>query len=289
MSEDPQTESPVSVIGSQAQIHGQGQKQGQCEEEKPFEQLESLRRSPALSSGGESLVMADIGSPSRQRELGRVVGLEYGHGMAGYVGKMSGMSWLRRANEYLVDRTPITLPDTASTVMDIHIMKATSLTYFMDDQDLLGINEDYVDPHELPTWPSAQILSEAYFHCSQGAFRFVQRERFLKELHQTFHAAASPGFPISWYQRRFLALANMMWSVGAKWLEIARLDTTDIPQFGQMPISEGHLVYYARARALGLDHRMQLDHPDVQMVQGLGVLALYLMVNGSIQRYCVLN
>ena len=40
----------------------------------------------------------------------------------------------------------------------------------------------------------------------------------------------------------------------------------------------------ARARALGLDHRMLFQHPDVEMTQAIGVLGFYLLINGSIQR-----
>lgn len=301
ISEDLRSESTKFAYGSESQSQSQSQSFSQSnilsesrsqiqnriqrEQNQVFGVQQSedpLERLSGLSSGGESLAMSDVGSPGRQRELLQVVDLGSGHGIVGYVGKMSGTSWMQRANEYLVGIASSDRPDIATPHIDTHVMKATTLTYFMDDQDLLEIDEDYIDPHELPSWHSALILSEAYFHSLQGAFRFVQRENFLKELKRTYESAARGRLP-SWSRRRYLSVANMMWSIGAKWLETRQPKQPRASHVDQTPI-ESHLVYYARARSLGLDHRIQLDHPDIQTVQGLGILAFYLMANGSIQR-----
>ena len=74
--------------------------------------------------------------------------------------------------------------------------------------------------------------------------------------------------------RSHSALTNVIWALGAKWLKDTEVDQYDF--------AEDHLTYYARARALGLDHRILFDHPDVQMAQSVGILAFYLLVNGSI-------
>ena len=68
----------------------------------------------------------------------------------------------------------------------------------------------------------------------------------------------------SWAERRWLALANLIWSTGSKWLEISQLV---IPNF-----AEHHPVYYARARTLELDHRILFDHPEIERIQGIGFL-----------------
>lgn len=52
---------------------------------------------------------------------------------------------------------------------------------------------------------------------------------------------------------------------------------------GEAP-PDTHQDYYARARALGLDHRVVFDHPDIDQVQGMGLLSLYLLFNGSVTR-----
>ena len=234
-------------------------------------------------TNGEAFMTSDIGSPDRQREMAGVVDLDHGTGMAGYVGKMSGMSWLQRVHEYLVGIIPHITPDLSFTNPEYHAIDAANLTYFMDDENLLEVDEEWVQPQELPPWQLALVLSEAYFHSMQGAFCFVDRNGFYPELTASYQRAASGKHP-TWDDRKYLAMANMMWSVGAKWLELTGLNQRPASHFGVSSVPQRHLLYYARARALGLDHRMQLDHPTFALVQGMGILAFHLMANGSIQR-----
>ena len=153
-----------------------------------------------------------------------------GRGAVGFIGKISEVSWIARAYSYLLapagedlgiqeklsDRTP-----------------ATQLSYFMDDEDLLSLNEDYVDALHWPGDLTARILCEAFFHALHGIFDCLARERVLAEL---------DGFPrnrrsLSWDQRRWLATTNLMWAIGSKWLQQAKLNDD--------PGMENHLVYYA--------------------------------------------
>lgn len=75
-----------------------------------------------------------------------------------------------------------------------------------------------------------------------------------------------------------------MWAVGARWIKLVGLDKRAVPDHGAGLTVEDQLVYYARARALGLDHRMQLEHPSVELVQGMAILGFYLLSNGSVHR-----
>jgi hypothetical protein len=63
----------------------------------------SVRRqsqSQSQGNGGESAVPSTVGSPGSAPELSYLTNLSSGAGMAGYVGKMFGMSWLLRVREY---------------------------------------------------------------------------------------------------------------------------------------------------------------------------------------------
>lgn len=135
----------------------------------------------------------------------------------------------------------------------------------------------------LPSWELAELLTEAYFHSIQGAFRFVEREQFLKDLEKVYSDPAT-NTALDWPLRRTLALANVMWAIGAKWMEMTHIDQQLLLQNAGVPLVENQLMYYARARALGLDHRMQVDHPNLEVVQGMAVLSFYLLSNGSIHR-----
>jgi len=191
-----------------------------------------------------------------------------GRGAVGFIGKISEVSWIARAYSYLLApagdfRIQDKISDRTS---------ATQFSYFMDDEDLLTFDEDHVDALHWPGDLTARILFEAFFHALHGIFDGFPRDRVLAEL---------DGFPRnrsshSWDERRWLAIANLMWAIGSKWLHQAMLDDGS----GM----ENHLVYYARARALGLDHRVMLDHPGLQGINALGMLSFYLFANGSVFR-----
>ncbi|EXJ73520.1 uncharacterized protein A1O5_03281 [Cladophialophora psammophila CBS 110553] len=186
---------------------------------------------------------------------------------------MSEVSWIQRAFETVRGQQAAKPTTLHAAEMDEHPATTTDFVYFMDDTNVLAIDEDYVDPSHWPPEKSVVILSEAFFHSMQGAFHFVLREEFLQ---RAFSFSGKGSTPSSWTQRRWLSLANLVWAIGSKWLQITEMADQD--NHGE------HLLYYARARALGLDHRVMFDHPDIERVQGIGLLAFYLFVNGSITR-----
>ncbi|KAK4940189.1 hypothetical protein LTR10_019617 [Elasticomyces elasticus] len=221
---------------------------------------------------GEKGAASSVGSPGRQGELAHVVDLDGGVGASGFVGKMSEISWIQRAAETIRDQASTNYPEFAMGEVDHRITTAKDFSFWMDEADLLAIDEDLVDPYEWPLADAGLILSEACFHALQGTFPFILREEFLQTMFRYPRQRPMP----SWGQRRWLAMANLVWAVGAKWLQITKLE--------QQNAQDIHLLYYARARALGLDHRVLFDHPDIERVQGIGLLAFYLLSNGSITR-----
>lgn len=236
-----------------------------------------------VPSHGESLVRADIGSPDRQRELTAAVDLNHGNGMPGYIGKMSDVSWLQRVKAYLAGTFPGSDVDLGLSEFDEHSLQTSSISYWAEDDNILAIDEDYVDAHQLPPFSVALILTEAFFASLQGSIRLIERSGALQDLNALYSNAPNNRIP-NWEKRRLLALLNTMWAVGAKWLKRIRLHQRQIP--GQPPevAFEDHLVYLARARSCGLDHRIYLDHPSIELIQGLAIVGLYLVANGSIHR-----
>lgn len=214
-----------------------------------------------------------VGSPGKQGELAEVVDLGQGAGASGYIGKMSEMSWIQRAFETLRGQSDKLRPEAQIGDADHSFTTTTAFNYFLDDDDILAVDEDFVDQYHTPDPQSALILSEAYFHAMQGAFPFVIRDRFLQDMFALRQKARG----LSWSDRRWLALANLVWAIGSKWLENTKMGDSDA--------FDSHQMYYARARALGLDHRIMFDHPNLERVQGIGILSFYLLVNGSITRY----
>lgn len=237
----------------------------------------------STTSRRESLVGSNVDSLDRQRELSSSVDLDQGIGLPGYVGKMSDVSWMQRIRVYLVGFPSLCEPGIGILDINIQAITTANIGYYVDDQDLLAVDEDCLDPEQLPNWHAALVLTEAYFQAVQGPFRFVERNPFLDTLRQVFDRK-SGGAPLTWPQRHWLALANIMWAVASKWLTVSGFDQPEFPVPEARRILESHLVYYARARSLGLDHRIQLDHPGLELVQGMALLGFYLLTNGSVHR-----
>ena len=221
--------------------------------------------------GGETTTSARVGSPGAQAELSTVVDLGNGAGGTGFVGKISEVSWIQRCREILFRQSAGGI-DISQRDLDLHLLKAQDLNYHMDDVELLSVDEDRVDALKWPSLNVATILSEAYFDSLHVVFPFIDRDQFYNVMnHFPRHARGR-----SWDERRWLSMANLIFGLSSRWLHLA----APAGEYG----SDDHLMYYARARALGLDHRTLFDHPTLEQVQALGLLALYLFVNNSIAR-----
>jgi hypothetical protein len=230
---------------------------------------EATHRSMAAGHGEEAVPFSSS-STHQEGRLQEIVDLGQGEGAAGFIGQMSEISWMQRVLEHLMGVQPEDAQASQAAVSQ-YSLQVRDLNYFMDESDLLCINEDHVEAWRLPSPKDAIVLSEACFHSLHDAFRFLDKDSFFQAL---------SNFPrgktvLSWTERCWLATANIVWATGGKWLQSAK--SNGCP--------ETHLMYYARARALGLDHRMLLGYPDIESLQAIGLLAFYLFVNGSISRY----
>ena len=216
-----------------------------------------------------------MGSPGAQDELASIVNLGSGAGAAGFVGKVSEVSWIQRCREILFRQNSGGI-EISQRDLDLHLVRAQHLNYHMDDFELLSVDEESMVPLDAfyrPPLQEAVALSEAYFGSLHNIFPFVDPDQYREIIRR--YSEHSPSASLD--ERRWLSTANVIFGIGSKWLHLAA------PESGYR--AEAHLRYYARARALGLDHRLSFDHPTLEQVQALGVLALYLFVNNSIARF----
>ena len=198
-------------------------------------------------------------------------------GAAGFIGKMSEVSWIQRAREHLT-RGFSGAVDILDGGFDDLAFSSEEMDYHMDDVELLAVDEDHVNELEWPDVETSKVLASAYFDNLHGAFPFLFRAHFFSTI------AAFPRFKaqLSWPERRWLAVANVVFAVGSRWMFLSGSQMSFINNG-----PHDHLLYYARARALGLDHRILMDHPLVEQVQALGVLGLYLVLTNHIATYGV--
>lgn len=221
---------------------------------------------------GENTAPACVGSPGAQDELASVVDLGSGAGAAGFVGKVSEVSWIQRCREILFRQNSGGI-EISQRDLDLHLIRAQHLNYHMDDFELLSVDDESLGALDRPPLKTAVELSEAYFDSLHTVFPFVDADQYREIIQQYFHHPPSA----SWDERRWLSTANVIFGLGSKWLHLAAPESTYR--------AEDHLTHYARARALGLDHRLPFDHPTLEQVQALGVLALYLFINNSIAKF----
>jgi hypothetical protein len=235
------------------------------------------RNNPRTPKGeGGTVTVASVNSPGAMDQQAMSMTLGIGSGASGYIGKSSEISWLQRAQEQLasqqgkVNHSPTDLDDDHPHV--------SYFDYHMDEANLLAVDEDTVNPMEVPPLPVAKALAEAYFETVHNSFPLVTKDAFMDVLVSQFHSRP----PLSWEGRRWLSVANIIFAVGAKWTYLTRPRKADSlgPNIGP----GDHIVYYARARSLGLDHRLIMDHPLIEQIQALGILGLYLIVNHQISR-----
>lgn len=218
---------------------------------------------------GEELAPLSVGSPKFQDHSSGSVNLACGTGASGFIGKLSEISWLGRARDHILQNDTRNSEPRGSR--DLGWLAAADLSYHVDEANLLAVDEELVNEYQ---WPSmAATMAGAYFDTLYPTFPFVNKGQFLQELSQSYHLQEQ--LPIR-ARRRWLAKANMIFCLGSKWF----LQGNANSRVGQ----DDHLMYYARARKLGLDHRIVLDHPTVEQVDALGLLALYLIMNHHVTR-----
>jgi hypothetical protein len=121
------------------------------------------------------------GSPDHIGELAHRVDLADGNGLTGFVGKSSEISWMHRIYEYL-SKSSLVEPRSAQTGFEENVRATEKIAYFVDETELLSVDEDNINPLERPKFDVALILMEAAFCAMNGAFRFLSPEQFLYQL-----------------------------------------------------------------------------------------------------------
>ena len=133
----------------------------------------------------------------------------------------------------------------------------------------------YGDPYALPSSTAAEQLLGSYMSSVHDSFPILNGMLFQGQVRQ--HFAASRGDIATRLCPKWQAILNLVFSIGAKHLDIsdAALGT------GQYD----HVLYQSRALALGFSPNTMVQPANILHIQGSGLLALYLISVGQIDRY----
>lgn len=229
----------------------------------------SETRRPSVSSSqypnGEFDAASEIqaGSVSSLKSVDRAsadIDLKTGPRLAGFTGKGTDINLMRHVLMRSHDHGDTTLHKYLNS------LRLSNFNYHVDDADLLSVDEDFLNPFEWPGPTIARRLAVTYFSVIHPCIPIIDSRAFWAR----FESLPLTG-PGTFEDRCDLATINLVFAIGAQFNYATNVEI--------YRVKFDHLTYYARARALGLDHRVPYDHPNLAQVRAMGLLTVYLLIN----------
>ena len=199
----------------------------------------------------------------------------------GFHGKNSEVTWVQRlkrqaASQSSDDRNDSereTVLSSNSPESGDHERKSglapiSDASYHCDDLSVL-LHEN-INAEEIPVRSIANALFESYLSTVHPSFPIIGKNTFVHQYNSLFQRQPKIKPNNDW-----LAILNMIFAIGAKYLHLLRTEGVD---------AKDHLVYFTRARMLGFNADAILGHAGLQKVQITGLIAFYLMAINQINR-----
>ncbi|RAH79060.1 hypothetical protein BO86DRAFT_319463 [Aspergillus japonicus CBS 114.51] len=194
----------------------------------------------------------------------------------GFVGQSSEISWLQtlaRELELGYDHGYFSEKEPSPAIAAAHHNRFISFpNYHLDAMEIPLF--DNVDPYSYPIKDVATKLYKTYLDWVHPSFPIIGTAPFGAQF-QAFFANSSlrpgslrPG-------NRWLAILNLIFALASKYAHLSEAEW-------QMD-KDAHVVYFLKAKALGLDHQL-LTFPDLQQLQVEGLTALYMLTLGHVNR-----
>ena len=193
---------------------------------------------------------------------------------AGYLGKSSAVRWIQRTKDYLDEDD-----DTKGSQKDAKEPNNAFMaaTCHADDTDFPSIDKESVNPYQLPSLQFAQFLVESYFKHTHPTVPILSEPDFRESFDK--YIVPSPGQQrqIGEKQQNFFCSMNMVFAISARHAEVTRVYCP--------PDEDSHLVFFARASALGLDERALHKDAELENTTSLGLVSLYYLTLENINRF----
>ena len=199
----------------------------------------------------------------------------------GYQGKNSDLTWMQRLKRQTAqniegeDDSGNSLPDGQTSPSDHNdhsnpaFSPISESTYHCDDLTLDP--PVFVDPFEVPSQATANMLFQTYLESVHPVFPIIGKSTFISQ-YQTFQLSHDP----SKINHNWLAILNLIFAIGAKYSHLVQAEWSG-DKFD-------HMVYFTRARILGFNSDAILGHAELQKVQIAGLMSFYLMALNQINR-----
>lgn len=128
--------------------------------------------------------------------------------------------------------------------------------------------------YQIPALQTAERLIDSYFINVHPDFPIVGKDEFMQRFH---HYLDNPGPGLSKADRMALCQINCVFAISLTFLSTSHEnnDENDHPD---------HLIYYHRAKALGLELQQEYAETTLEYICALGLLGLYLLSNAYVNR-----
>lgn len=238
--------------------------------------------------GGESVAsgVGSMGSTDHANEEDFTQGLSDRKTQA-FVGQASEIRWMQRLERELtksptqdIDRNamdhtdqPVSSRDTGPPgVGNSSRYPSNNPNPYPDDMDTSMIG-DQLDPYDVPVKPTADALIASYFRTVHPSFPILDKAYFLDQYEDYFKTQNSESFR----DRTFITTLQLVFAIGAVHAHLIEADWVGDER--------DHLLYFAKARILGIDTGILNDMAYLGQVQVFGLGGMYLMVTDQINRY----
>lgn len=233
----------------------------------------------SVEGDGESQASAGVGSTGSLDRINEDFNRSIKARETGFMGKISEVTWLHRLQSKLDSRSP---PATTGPELDGNIALQGSTralqpgadegvsdsTYHCDDYSVIA--PDRVEMFELPPRPIAEFLLHTYIETVHPTFPMIGKLNFRNQVQNFFNNEQSaPG-------KSWLAILNLVFAIAAKYSHLVQAELRGDDR--------DHLIYFTRARLLGMDSESVLALPDLQRVQIAGLMSFYFMSVNQINR-----
>ncbi|KPI44660.1 putative transcriptional regulatory protein [Cyphellophora attinorum] len=260
---------------------------GTLEKETSYEadDLNSLQNSTLQSiepvpdgeeSGAESEASGDAGSTGALDRTDEDFTREEAR-RTGFMGKNSEITWLQRLKyeNQAGDEAQSLFGSKKNPGDDSAPLQETETGYKVGDtsyhlDDFAVTTFEAVDPYEYPTPDVARHLFNAYMTRVHPTFPIVGKANLTTQFNK-FVSGQVQRPPEKW-----LAIINMIFAIGAKYSHLTQAEWKGDER--------DHLIYFTRARLLSVSSDTLFQHPDLQSIQIIGLISLYLMCISQINR-----
>ncbi|KAH7126817.1 fungal-specific transcription factor domain-containing protein [Dendryphion nanum] len=252
-------------------------------------------RTPADDERGEANTSAEVGSNEDLDLIDEDLLRTEQTRATGFMGKNSEVQWLRRLARNTEEDVsglqprpsgPYGPPGVSAEAFarrgealrrrqekDTTILINTStLSFYLDDEK---VELDFLaESWELPPFETAERLLSSYMETVHDTFPIVAKKPLLNRFYQ--HYASVGRTPTRRLPQRWQGMLNIVFAIGAAYSHLTeenwRADDRD------------HFIYHSRAWSLTLKDPWWFSHPDLPQLQITGLLAIYYLSIGHINR-----